>query len=331
GGDVAEHTFGCRAAQFAVVRTIAESLKVEGSKDYTNIIVADPLCHYSTAIAAEMAGLQLVEPTNTGYPEYKVRTEDFVEKIEQVKSQSEKLPALLVLTHVEPYYGNLNPVKEVGKIAEDYGIPYMVNAAYTGGVMPVNMRDFKADFLTISAHKSMASLGPLGFLITSYEWGKKAFAPSTIKPDWTGRVFGKKIPNVFGCSVGGIPLISSMLSFPYVVERTKTWGEELKKIGWFIQEIENIQGIMIIGERPHNHHLIHLETPIFWEISKHHKRKGFFLAEEMEKHGFIGLHRGLSKHVKLSTYGLSSEGLTNLHDAFFDIVEKYTKEFNIKQ
>ena len=329
GGDVAEHTFGCRAAQFTVMRTIADYLKKEGSKDYVEFVVADSLCHYTTAIAAEMVDFKLVEPPNTGYPEYKIRAEDFAEKIEQVKSQTGKLPALIALTHVEPYYGNLNPAKEVGKIAEEYGIPYMVNAAYTGGIMPINMRELKADFLTISAHKSMASLGPLGFAITSHEWAKKTFMQSAVRPDWTGRIFGKKVPNLFGCSVGGIPLVSSMLSFPYVVDRVKNWNEHLENIRWFVREIENIKGIMMIGERPHNHHLLHLETPIFWEISKHHKRKGFFLAEEMEKHGFVGLHRGLSKHVKLSTYGLAQEDLTKLKDSFFDIVEKYTKEFKI--
>jgi len=329
GGDVAEHTFGCRAAQFAVMKTISDQVEGEGSGDYTKVVVTDPLCHYTTAIAAEMTGFRLVEPSYSGYPEYRVEAKDFAERIEEVRKETGKLPGVIAVTHVEPYYGNMNPVKEVGDIAKEYDIPYMVNAAYTAGIMPVNMKDFQADFLTVSAHKSMASLGPLGFLVTNYEWAKKVFRTSAILPEWSGRAFGKKVPNIIGCSVGGIPLISAMYSFPYVVERVKRWEEELKKVHWFMEEMEKLDDIMMIGERPHRHHLLHLETPLFWEISKHHKRKGFFLAEGMIRRGIVGLHRGLSKHVKLSVYGLGWHEVRRVRDTFYEIAEGYVKEFNL--
>lgn len=329
GGDVAEHTFGCRAAQFAVMRTISDYVEGEGSKDYAKVVVTDPLCHYTTCIAAEMTGFRLVEPPYSGYPEYKVEAKDFVDRIEQIRKETGKLPGLIVVTHVDPYYGNVNPVEEVGDIAKEYDVPYMVNAAYTAGVMPVNMKDFQADFLTVSAHKSMASLGPLGFLVTNYAWAKRAFKKSTILPEWSGRAFGKKILNLVGCSVGGIALISSMYSFPHVVERVKKWDEELEKVRWFIEEMEKLDDIMLIGERPHKHHLLHFETPIFWEISKHHKKKGFFLANEMIQRGIVGLHRGLSKHVKLSVYGLSWDEVRKVRDAFYEVTEEYAKKFSL--
>ncbi|MCP8317247.1 MAG: O-phospho-L-seryl-tRNA:Cys-tRNA synthase [archaeon] len=328
-GDLSEHTFGSRAAQFAVMKAIADNISDE-SKDFSKLVLTDPLCHYTTAIAAEMNGLRLAEAPHSGYPEYKVSAEDFVNKIEGIKKETGKLPGLIAVTHAEPYYGNLNPVKEIGKIAKEYGIPYMVNAAYTAGVFPVSMKELQADFLTVSAHKSMASIGPLGFLVTNYEWSNKAFKKSTIKPDWTGRTFGKKIVNIFGCSVGGLPLVSAIYSFPYVAERVKRWEEELKKARWFISEMEKIGGITLVGERPHSHHLMHFETPIFWEISSHHKRKGFFLAEDMTKRGIVGLHRGLSKHIKISLYGLSLEEVKRVRDAFYDIVKKYVDEFKLK-
>jgi len=329
GGDEAEHTFGCRAAQFAVMKTIGDHLGAEGAENYARVVVADPLCHYTTAIAAEMTGLRVVEPPHSGYPEYKVRAEDFQEKIESVREETGKLPGLVAVTHVEPYYGNVNPAEEVGKVAKDYGVPYMVNAAYSAGVLPVNMRDLNADFLTVSAHKSMASLGPLGFLVTSYGWAKKAFKKSSITPEWSGRTFEKKVPNIFGCSIGGIPLISAIYSFPHVVERVERWEEELEKTSWFIREMEGLDDLMLIGERPHRHHLLHFETPFFWEVSKHHKMKGFFLADDMIRRGIVGLQRGLSKHVKLSVYGLSWEEVKRVRDAFVETAEKYAGEFKL--
>ena len=319
GGDSVEHTFGCRAAQFAVMKTVSEALKEGSSQEHNNIVLADPLCHYTTALAAEINGLQIYEPENSGYPEYKVTAENFAKKIEDIKVATGKLPALMVVTHAEPYYGNMNPAAEVGKVAKEYEIPYMINGAYTAGVLPVNMRGLDADFLTVSAHKSMASLGPLGFLVTNYEWSKKVFKTSQIETEWTRRAFGKKLINLFGCSVGGVPLISAMGSFPFVVKRVQKWDSELERVNWFIQEMEKLDDIMLIGERPHRHHLLHFETPIFWEISKRHKRRGFFLAEEMEKKGIIGLHKGLSKHFKISLYGLSWDETRKVRDSFYEI------------
>ena len=329
GGDIAHHTFGCRTAQFAVMRTISNYVKREGAEDYTNIVLVDSLCHYTTVVAAEMTGLRLAEAPHSGHPEYRIFADGFRQKIEEIKSKTGKLPGLIAVTHVEPYHGNMNPAEEIGKIAEEYGIPYMVNAAYTAGIIPLNMKDLHADFLTASAHKSMASLAPLGFLAASHEWAKRVFEESKVRTELSGRSFKNKIPNIFGCSIGGIPLISAMYSFVHVVKRVSRWEEELAKTRWFIREMEKIDGIHLIGEEPHNHHLLHFETPIFWEISKRHKRRGFFLAEEMIKRGIVGLQRGLSKHIKLSLYGLERGQVRKVRDAFFEIAEKYVKKFRL--
>ena len=306
GGDVSEHTFGCRAAQFAVMKFAREFSEETGR---AKVVVADPNSHYSTSIAAEMAGLKVVEPPHNGYPEYKYTPESFRDKIAEVREQEGKPPSLVVVTHADPYYGNLAPAAEVGRICEEEDVPYMVNAAYTGGILPINMKEIKADFLTASAHKSMASLGPLGYLVTNHEHAKKVFEPSKMRPDWSGRAFGKKIPNIFGCSVGGIPLISSMLSFDHVRDRVKHWDAELSRTRKFAEALEDLGGgeIMLLGQNPHNHHLLHFETPLLWKISEKHKRKGFFLAEELESNNITGVHRGLTKHIKISVYGLSED------------------------
>lgn len=308
GGDSAHHTFGSRASQFAVMKTIADA--GNGNK----VVIADSNSHYTTHIAAEMAGLKVTEVPSTEHPEYRIEADRVLEKIEEVKN-----PALVFMTHADPYYGNLAPVEEVGKICAEREIPYVVNAAYTGGVKPIDMKSFKADFLTLSAHKSMSSVGPLGFLVTNSDWSEKAFAKSKTKTDWTGRTFGKKIPNIFGCSIGSVPLVSAMMSFPQVKDRVKNWDKEMKRTEKFAEYMENLGDITLLGERPKRHHLLHFETPLFWEISKTHKRRGFFLAEEIIKRRIAGLQKGLSKHIKMSVYGLSKEEIKKVEDAFREI------------
>ena len=93
----------------------------------------------------------------------------------------------------------------------------------------------------------------------------------------------------------------------------------MKKTNDFADVMEDLGDIMLLGERPHQHHLLHFETPRFWEISKNHKRKGFFLAEEIIKRGIVGLQKGLSKHVKMSVYGLPNEDIKKVQEAFTEI------------
>ena len=49
----------------------------------------------------------------------------------------------------------------------------------------------------------------------------------------------------------------------------------------------------------------------------------------MIKKGIVGLHRGLSKHIKLSLYGLEWDEIKKVRDAFYEVTEKYVKEFKL--
>lgn len=303
GGDAAEHTFGCRTAKFAVMRAVREWL--DANPERTDTIVVDANSHYSTNIAAELNSLRVAEVPHNGYPTYSMNAAGYEEKILEIKRETGRLPALAVATHADPYYGNLAPVEDIGRICRELDVPFLVNAAYTGGVIPIDMRAMNADFLSVSAHKSMASLAPLGCVITTHEWSGRVFATSAQRTQWSGRVFGKKIPNIFGCSIGGIPAISGMLSMDHVEERVTQWDREIESINAFARAMEEIPDIMLLGQRPHRHHLLHFETPGLWEALKQQGKNGFYLSEFMIKNGVVGLHRGMSKHIKFSVYGLS--------------------------
>lgn len=313
GGYTSEHTFGCRGAQFAVMFLVRELVDRNGG--HCDTIVIDPNCHYTTRITAEMCRLKTVEPENSGYPEFKLSAESFEEKILEVKKETGKLPGLVFVTHVDPYQGNVAPVKEVGEICEKHEVPYCVNGAYTCGVLPIDMSEVRCDFLTMSGHKSMASLGPVGFVVSNEKWHREIF--TTPKSEKIAR---NKIPNIFGCSVGGLPVISSMLSFPHVKERVAGWDAELEKIRGFISAMEKLPTVKQIGEKPHRHHLLQFETPIFYETSKTQRKKGFFLAQGMVKRGIVGLHRGLTKKLKMSVYGLSEAEIRQVLDGFREMV-----------
>jgi Cys-tRNA synthase (O-phospho-L-seryl-tRNA:Cys-tRNA synthase) len=49
----------------------------------------------------------------------------------------------------------------------------------------------------------------------------------------------------------------------------------------------------------------------------------------MMDRGIVGLHRGLSKHFKISLYGLSWEEVRKVRDAFYEIAKRYIDEFEL--
>lgn len=66
----------------------------------------------------------------------------------------------IVITHASNLTGNINPIKEVGEIAEEAGVLLIVDAAQTMGAIPIDVQDLNIDVLCFTGHKSL--LGPQG-------------------------------------------------------------------------------------------------------------------------------------------------------------------------
>ena len=314
GMDVARIVTRCREAKFIVFRMLGEP---------GGYVVVDSLAHYSTYLAVELAGLKVKEVPNSGYPEFKVDLDAYASKIEEVKRETGKLPAVALLTHVDYLYGNLNDAKRVSKICREYDVPLLLNAAYTAGIMPINGRALGVDVLVSSGHKSWAASAPTGILAMTEEIAEKILAKSKIVGDWSGRKFPIKELALLGCTVMGAPIATLIASFPHVVERVKKWSEEVEKARYLVKELEKIEGTKQLGVKPKNHTLIHIESKGFYKVSMKHKRKGFFLYDELKKRKIVGIQPGLTKHFKLNTYGLNWEQIKYVAESFKEIAEKY--------
>ncbi len=320
GMEIARPTAGSRMAMNVVFKVLANQ---------GDTVILDGNAHYTTYLAAEDNKINLIEVPNNKYPEFKINEDDFIDKIEYVKKNTGKLPAFVVLTHVDYNYGNVVDAKRVGEICRKYGIPFVVNGAYTVGVMPVKGKEILADILIASGHKSMAASGPIGILAASKNLGEKLFEKSSIIGDWSGRKFGNKECHLFGCPpVYGAPIATLMASFPEIVKRTseENWNIQVENIRYFIKQIEKIEGIKVLGTTPKQHPLTKIETPSFYEASKHHKNKGYFLFKTLKKKKIAGIFPGSTKSFKINTYGLSREEVDKVILAFYDIA----KENNIK-
>jgi cysteine desulfurase family protein len=67
---------------------------------------------------------------------------------------------LVVLTHASNVLGTVQPVAEVGALARQRDVLFLVDAAQTAGVVPIDVRAMNIDLLAFPGHKSL--LGPTG-------------------------------------------------------------------------------------------------------------------------------------------------------------------------
>jgi cysteine desulfurase family protein len=67
---------------------------------------------------------------------------------------------LIALTHASNVLGTIQPIADVGRIARDHELFFLVDAAQTAGVVPIDLQALHIDLLAFPGHKSL--LGPTG-------------------------------------------------------------------------------------------------------------------------------------------------------------------------
>ena len=65
-----------------------------------------------------------------------------------------------VFTHVSNVFGYILPVEEMARMCRDRGVPFILDAAQSAGMLPVSLPDLGAEFIAMPGHKGL--LGPQG-------------------------------------------------------------------------------------------------------------------------------------------------------------------------
>ncbi|MDI6644923.1 MAG: O-phospho-L-seryl-tRNA:Cys-tRNA synthase [Methanobacteriaceae archaeon] len=302
--DIARTVHGAREGKFAVMHALCNP---------GDTIIVDGNAHYTTHLAAERNGLEIIEVPNSSHPEYIINPEKYREVLENSIDEGKEIK-LAVLTHVDGNYGNLTDATRIGKITADNNIPLLLNCAYSMGRLPIDAKKMNVDFVVGSGHKSMAASGPIGILGIREEWAAKILERS--------KRHQVKELEMLGCTSRGAPIATLMASFPHVIDRVNSWKDEIKKTRHFVKRLEEIEGVTQIGVKPTEHDLVRFETPGFDEIAQNHPRKGFFLYEELKKRNIVGIKRGQTKWFKCSVYGFTKEQIDYISLSFKEIAEK---------
>ena len=297
---------GAREGKFAVMHGICNPGET---------VVVDGNAHYTTHLAIERNNLNMIEVPVTPKPSFEVTVENYRATLEDAVDRENV--SLAVLTHVDGEYGNLVDAKKIAKVCHDNGVPLLLNCAYSMGRLPIDANNWGVDFIVGSGHKSMAASGPIGVLGVSDEFANKLLIRSSRHT--------KKEIELLGCTSRGAPIATLMASLPHLIERVSKWDLEVKKSQNFVAMMEKIEGVTQLGIRPTQHDLVRFDTPIFHEIGLKHKRKGYYLYEELKKRHIVGIKRGQTEWFKCSTYGMTDEQVKYIAESFKEISEISTE------
>ena len=95
-------------------------------------------------------------------------SKDGITNPEDIKKYIRKDTALIVFTQASNVLGTIQPIKEMGKIARENKIVFLVDAAQSAGAMKIDIKEDNIDILAFTGHKSLlAPMGTGGLIINT--------------------------------------------------------------------------------------------------------------------------------------------------------------------
>lgn len=82
-----------------------------------------------------------------------VHPENFLKKIK-------KNTRLIAVNHGSNVIGTVQPIKEIGRICHEEGIPFLIDASQTAGKINIDLKEMNVDVIAFTGHKSL--MGPMG-------------------------------------------------------------------------------------------------------------------------------------------------------------------------
>ncbi|MBR2500273.1 MAG: aminotransferase class V-fold PLP-dependent enzyme [Clostridia bacterium] len=191
---------------------------------------------------AELAKQGLIEYTQVQANEKGEISKSDIEKALRYKTK------LIVMTHASNVCGNIYDIKEIGALAKERGIIFLVDAAQSAGLLELNATF--ADMFAFSGHKGLMGAQGTGCLYvrdgldvkTLIQGGTGSMSESLYHPDI--------MPDKFECGTQNMPAISALsegVKFVQKIGKKELLEHEQNLSEYFVNEVQNISGTIVYG------------------------------------------------------------------------------------
>lgn len=175
-----------------------------------------------------------------------------IEALKQKMNNKVKVIALAQITNV---LGYLAPIKEICKIAHEYGAIVVVDGAQSVPHMKVDVKALDCDFMAFSAHKLCGPTG-VGVMYGKYDLLQKMDpfmlgGGSNARFDMCGNILLKDAPYKFE---SGTPAIESVLGMKAAIEYIEKIGidnihkYELELRAYMVKQLKQLDNVIIYNE-----------------------------------------------------------------------------------
>lgn len=206
--------------------------------------------------------------------------------------------ALCVLCHASNVTGVVQPVAKLSATLRKYGIPLLVDAAQTAGVLPVSLQELGADMIALPGHKGL--LGPHGTGVLVLGEG---MLPRPLIMGGTGSVSEsmrqpEALPDRYESGTANLPGIAGLLAGARFAlhHRAEIEAYEQELSQRLRHGLERMRGVRVLGHPGAEKVGVISFVPAFMDPGQ--------LADQLASAGFAlraGLHCAPSIHQWLGT------------------------------
>jgi cysteine desulfurase/selenocysteine lyase len=172
--------------------------------------------------------------------------------LKELEAAIQKNTKLIAMTHASNLIGSMHPISKVGEICKKHNLLFLVDAAQSAGVYPIDVQKMNIDLLAAPGHKSLFSIQGMGILYV----GERAEL-EMLKQGGTGSrseeiVHPDLLPDKYESGTLNVPgIVSLCAGIEYINEVgiNTVCEHETSLSQYFMEKLLNIDDIIVYGEK----------------------------------------------------------------------------------
>ena len=171
-------------------------------------------------------------------------------------------PQIVAMAHVSNTLATINPIKEMIRMAHQYGALTVVDGAQSMAHLPIDVQDLDCEFFVFSGHKMYAPMG-IGGLYGKTEWLEKMppyqFGGEMVDTVSFEKTTFNKLPFKFEAgtpNVGAALGLETAIKFIESFDREEVAKHEDALVAATIEGLSKIEGMRFIGQAPERSGLV---------------------------------------------------------------------------
>lgn len=175
-------------------------------------------------------------------------------ELDSIKSLIHPNTVAIITNHASNVCGTIQPLESIGSICKAHNLQFIVDAAQTAGVIPIDVKAYHIDVLCFTGHKGLLGPQGIGGIILTKEMaqtltpliagGTGSFSHLEMMPTYMPDAFESgtlNLPGIMGLNEG--------LSYIESQGMENIHNHELALTQAFLEGLQSIDGINIVGKQ----------------------------------------------------------------------------------